>query len=127
MAKKTKNIKFTTYLAIISLLGYLTILLKSAFGTDIQAWVDSSLFLLIGLSLFIGGGYRLIFTYFKNGLTYEEINKIVAVVLGAVSMLIGILTTPLLNIQYVIIDAVKIFISLIAIFVIILQIIGDKK
>ena len=113
-----KDIKFTQYLSVISILGFTTILIQTSTSVDISQWVNSMLFFLIGLSLFVSGGYKLIFSYFKGGLTVGEMNRIVTVVVGVASMFVGILTTPILDINYEVFTGIKIIISIIAIMVI---------
>ena len=121
-----KDLKFTTILGIISILGFTAILVQSASGVDIGPWIDSALFLLIGLALVVSGGYHLIFKYFEDGLDVEEINKIVAVVVGIASIFVGLLTFPLLGINITVFDGIKIIISGIAIMVIALEMILKK-
>lgn len=113
-----KDIRFTTYLGIISVLGFATILVNSLANIDIGPYVDSFLFLLIGFALFIAGGYKLIFSYFKGGLTASEINKIVSVIVGVASMFVGLLTFPPLGINVEVFSGIKVIISGIAILVI---------
>ena len=115
---KLEKIKFTTYLGLISIAGFVAIFLNALAKIDIGGYVDSMLFLLIGLSLFISGGYKLIFSYFKGGLTPAEISKIVSVVVGVASMFVGLLTVPFLGIEAEVFSGIKIIISGIAILVI---------
>jgi len=118
---KLADIKFSTYLSVISILGFVTILIQAMAGVDISMWVESALFFLIGLSLFVSGGMHLIFHYIKGGLTSEEVNKIVAVIVGVSSMFVGILTSPAVGINYDVFDGIKIVISGVAILVIVLD------
>lgn len=122
-----RKIKFNTYLGIISILGYTSILVQSAFSIDISGWVDSLLFVLIGISLFISGGYNLIFNYFKGGLTVNEINKIVAVVVGFASIVTGVLTLPIFGINVDVFDGFKIIISGVAILVILSELLFEQN
>jgi hypothetical protein len=124
---KLKDIKFTVYLGIISILGFLTILLQNAINVDINLWVESLLFIIIGFALFVAGGYHLIFAYFKGGLTTAELNRIVTVVTGFSSMVIGVLSSPPIAIEAMAFKGVKVVIAAIAIFVILLEMIVDLK
>jgi len=94
---------------------------------DISAYVDSMLFLIIGFALFVTGGWRLFFIYFKNGLTINEINKVVTVVVGALSMLVGLFALSLIGWNFEVFSGIKVVIALIAIFVIGLELLGGKK
>ncbi len=124
---KVSNIKFVSYLSIISILGFLTILLKNAFEVDIGLWVESGLFLIIGFALFVAGGYHLIFGYFKGGLSTSEINKIVTVVVGIAAMFVGLLTSPLFGLEVGVFGGIKVIIAAIAILSIGLEMILDLK
>ncbi len=116
-----KDIKFTTYLSIISILGFVAIMVQSALDVNIDGWVNSAMFILIGLSLFISGGYHLVFSYFKGGLTVTEVNRIVTVIVGISSIFVGLMTSPIFKVENPIINGVKLIISGIAVVVILLE------
>lgn len=117
-----KEIKFTTYLGIMSIAGFMAIFLQALAKVDISLYVESMLFLVIGFALFISGGFDLIIGYFKGGLTPSEITKIVSVVVGVASMFVGLLTVPFLGLEIEVFSGIKLIISGIAIFVIGLEI-----
>ena len=121
------KVKFTFYLSIFSILGFATILTQLLTSVDIGVYVDSMLFLLIGFALMVSGGYQLIFSYFKNGLTVSEVNKIVSVVVGAISMFVGVLTIPIIGMNVEVFVGTKIIISIIAILVIIGEMVMPSK
>ena len=121
------KIRFMTYLAAISILGYLGIIVNVSTGLDVYAWVDALLFMIIGVALSISGGIQLLFEYFKNGLTFEEINKIVTVIIGIASFIVGLLSMPIINITFNVVGGVKIIIAVIAIFFIALETLGGGK
>lgn len=122
MAKLINNkLDFGFYLMVISVLGYLAILVSSLFNVDIGPWVDSMLFLLIGSALLISGGVRFFFRYFKNGLTTAEINRIVSIVVGMASVITGILIAPFFSIQAEVLNGVKAVIAVIAILTILAE------
>ena len=116
-----RDIKFSTYLKIISVLGFLTIIAKSALGFDIGLWVEGVLFVLIGLFFAVRGGYHLIFKRFKDGLTNDEVVKISTVVLGFSSIFVGILTAPIVGFTSNLFPGIKTVIAVIAIIVIIFE------
>lgn len=121
-----KRVKFTAWLGIVSIIGFVSILITSLTGFDFGAYADSLLFLIIGFALFLTGGAKF-FYYFKNGLTASEINRIVTVAVGVASMVVGILIAPFIGIFAPVVDAVKIIIAVIAIIVISLEVYGDRK
>jgi len=119
-----KKVKFMTYLAIVSILGFGAILVDSVSGVDISGYVNSLLFIIIGIALVIAGGFTLFFSYFKNGLTTREINKIVTIVVGSASVVTGVLIAPFFDFNIVVIEGFKAIISLIAILTIAVEAFG---
>ena len=117
--------KIHKVLGIISILGFLAIIVNSSIRLDITSWVQSLLFILIGLALLTAGGYTMFFKYFKDGLTFTELNKVVTVSIGLLSCLIGILM--IFEVDLSSFAAVKIIISFIAISVIAYETWGKKK
>jgi hypothetical protein len=120
-----KQFNFKVALGIISILGFTAILLSS-FDVFVQEWVDSLLFITIGFALFVSGGYHLFFDYFKDGLTYNEINKIVSVFLGVASMVLGFLIMPSFNLELEVFRGVKMLVAGIAIFVIAIEMFSKR-
>jgi hypothetical protein len=110
--------RFTQFLATISILGFLSILLINVAGVDIDLQVDALVFVVLGIGLMISGGWRLFFQRFKNGLTRAETNQVVTVVVGFASLLVGILDLPAFMVQFNWMSGVKVIISAIAIIVI---------
>lgn len=88
------NISFQDALAVVSILGFLAILVKSVADVSIAEWVDGLLFIIIGGVLLLAGGFYSIIKYFENGLTNDEITKILTVFVGLISFLVGIFTFP---------------------------------
>lgn len=118
---RRKRLDFGWYLMIISILGYLAIFTSSVFELDIGPYVDASLFLLIGLALMISGGIKFFFKYFKDGLTPSEINRMVTIIIGVTSAIVGIVTIPFFGIEAVVLNGIKAVIAAIAIVTIIAE------
>jgi len=76
-----KNIKFTTFLSIVSIIGFVAILINSVFGTDVNNWADALLFMIIGFALFVIGGAKF-FAYLKDGLTSQEVVRMIYSLIG---------------------------------------------
>jgi len=123
MAKlfKLRSQDFGFYLMVISVLGFTAILVNALTGIDIGPWVDSILFLLIGSALMIAGGIRFFFKYFKEGLTPSELNRIVSIVVGIASAIVGIVTAPFFGIQAEVLNGIKAIIAVIAILTILAE------
>ena len=120
------KIKFTTWMGIISIIGFGVILMNSLTGKDLSLWADSLLFLIIGIALFISGGAKF-FVYFKGGLTNAEINRMASVLVGVASMITGVLIAPFFNYNFEVFAGFKTIISIFAISVIIVEIIQTQK
>ena len=121
MVFKLRNLDFGVYLMIISVLGFTAILVSSLTGIDIGPWVDSLLFLIIGTALMISGGIRFFFKYFQEGLTPAELNRIVSIVVGIASAIVGIMTAPFFGIQAEVLNGIKAIIAVIAILTILAE------
>jgi peptidoglycan/LPS O-acetylase OafA/YrhL len=117
--------KLEKALAIVSVLGFITIFASAVFEVDVSGYIDSLLFIILGIALFFVGAAKF-FVYFKNGLTPTEINRIVTTIVGVASIITGILIAPFFNIQANVLDGIKAIIAAIAIVVIVLEeVIGD--
>jgi len=120
VALKIAKWPFTTWLGVVSIIGFLAILINATTGADLSAIADSLLFIVIGLALFFSGGAKF-FVYFKNGLTPSEINRLVTVAVGVASIITGILIAPFFGFNIVILNGIKIIIAIIAISVIAIE------
>ncbi len=123
---KLEKIKFSIYLMIISILGFLAILVKSLTGTDISPYVEASLFMIIGFALMMSGSIRLFFRYFNNGLTATEVNRISSIVVGFAAFVVGFITAPFFGIEVEVLNGVKAIIALIAIVNIVIEGLAKK-
>ena len=119
--------KFETVLGIISILGFLGIIVKAATSFDIATWIEGAMFFIIGLALMASGGYKLFFKYFEDGLTWNELNKVITIVIGGFSVAIGIFILPIFNLDFEIFNGIKIIIATIAIFVIALDMLISRS
>lgn len=117
--------KLPKVLGIISILGFTSIIVYNSVQVDISNWVNSLLFILIGLALLTTGGYQMLFQYFKDGFTVDEINKTITLIIGALSCVIGVLMIFGINLDNF--SGVKIIVSFIAITVIAYETWGRKK
>lgn len=117
---KLKNISFTRWLSIVSIIGFVSILVGALFNYDFQGWQSGLLFMIIGLALFVQGGSKF-FAYFKNGLTPSEINRMVTVIVGVASFITGVLILPVFGFEILILNGIKAIIAVIAIAVITIE------
>lgn len=90
-----EGISFNDALATVSILGFLAIFVSSISpNIEIGAWIDGILFMIIGAVLAISGGITFVFRYFENGLTNDEITKLLTIIVGVTSFIVGIFTFP---------------------------------
>lgn len=115
---------FISLLAVVSIIGFATILVNAFTGINLGPWADALLFILIGTGLIVIGGVRMLFKYFDNGLETDEISKIFTIAGGLLAIVIGLLSLPLgflepLNVPAF--DGIRGFIALFAIILIAVQ------
>lgn len=125
MANKTNNLfdlNFEDFLAVVSILGFTSIFIDSISQWNAGPWVDGLLFMIIGSALMVSGGIQFVIKYLENGLTNEEITKILTIIVGFISFVVGIFTFPLAAFEPIqavpIVDGIKTVVSALAIVVI---------
>ncbi|NCN52071.1 hypothetical protein GW931_03600 [archaeon] len=119
--KRKVSTKFAGVLALISITGFVEIILKSFFNVSLQQYSSF-------LWLFIMGFGFIIITKPKNlyKKTHEAINentftRLTTFVLGCMAIIVGILSLPQVNIEHPILYATMGVISIISIIFIIIQ------
>lgn len=115
-----EGVSFNDALAVVSILGFLTIFVSSISPTvEIGAWIDGLLFMIIGAVLAIAGGITIVGRYLQNGLTNDEITKMLTILVGITSFIVGIFTFPIQAFEAVqevpIVGGIKTIISALAI------------
>jgi len=121
--KKTESTsrKFIIALSIVSILGFLSIIIKSFFYFDVSNYLETGLLVVLGTGLILETSLKEFKKIKKKGLTSEMLGKVTMVVVGALSIIAGILSLPQLNIQHSSFLAVKGIISILAVIFIIIQ------
>jgi len=122
--KNLAKLQFQDFLAVVSVLGFLTIFVASIYSAlDIGPWVDGLLFIIIGVALMLSGGVQVLFRMLEDGLTNKEITKILTILVGLTSFLVGIFTFPIdafRGLQTVpVVGGIKTIISALAIIIIV--------
>ena len=118
LKKYFKKPMFVYILTAISILSFISIILKYSSGFDLNPLVETLIFLLIGMGLIIQSRIRVVI---KNGIQRDEVLNVVALVVGIAILITGLLGYPLFNIDNPIFNAYKILASSIAILVIALN------
>jgi len=93
--KMKKKIPLTMFLAGISILGFLAIVLEVFAGININPLVRALIFIIIGIGLATIGSILSTIKYLEDGLTDDEVTHIVTSLVGTSSIIVGILTLPI--------------------------------
>lgn len=108
-------------LSIVSIIGFVNIILESLFYINISEYIDTFLLIVLGLGLIFETSIGELKSINKEGLNSEYIGKITMIVVGSLSVIAGVLSLPQINLLNPSFLAVKGIISLLAIVFIILQ------
>ncbi len=110
---------FEKILGIMVIIGFLGIIYEASFGMNVSHFVSSAFFVIMGVALLVVGGFKLFLKYFEGGLTFDEVTKIITILVGAISILLGLLM--LFNFGWNILNGLKIVISFVAVFIIMIE------
>ncbi len=117
--KTSRN--FVIALSLVSIIGFISIILDSLFFIDISGYIDTLWLLALGLGLILETSLRELRAIERKGLNSDYLGKITMIVVGTLAIIAGALSIPQINIQNPSFFAVKGIISLLAIVFIILQ------
>jgi len=117
--KTTKS--FVIALSLVSIIGFLSIVLESLFSVDMTGYIETLWLVVLGFGLILETTIRELKLIKKKGLTPEYLGKITMIVVGSIAIIAGILSLPQINILNASFLAVKGIISILAIIFIILQ------
>jgi len=87
--KRKKSVLFVYFLAAVSILSFLAIMVASFFALDLQDYATSAIFIILGLGLIIVGNVRAVPKMVQNGLTSDETTHILAIFIGILSVATG--------------------------------------
>jgi len=119
--KVKRKFSFPKVLAIISIVGFLEIVLDSMFGIIVREYMGSLWLGIMGLGFMAIVKPRSLFAQAKERLTPTIFSRLTTFVVGAIAILAGILAVPQLGIMNPALLAVKGIISIISIFFIIIE------
>jgi|SRR3989344_3753432 len=112
--------KFVTALAIVSIIGFASIVTQTIFNYDITAYVEVSLMLIIGVGLIIEARIKKLKSL-ERGITSNNITHLTTIVIGVIAILAGIFSIPAIRLENPAFLAIKGIMSVIAIIVITIQ------
>ncbi len=119
--KKEASNWFVIALSLVSIFGFLNILLESLFYFSISNYNEFSWLSILGLSLIFQTSIKELKKIKKKGLTSEYLGKITMIIIGTIAVIAGILSIPIIKIENITFMAIKGIISILAIIFIVLQ------
>lgn len=119
--KKNASRNFVIALSVVSIVGFLSIVLESLFYVDINGYIETFWLIALGLGLILETTIRELRLIKRRGLTSEYLGKITMIVVGTIAIIAGFLSLPQIDVQNASFLAVKGIISILAIIFIILQ------
>ncbi len=108
---------FSSILAIVSIVGFSQLILKSFFDYSLDAYSGFLLLTILGVGFIIQARPRKLFE--EN--TGETVNDITSLVIGSLAIISGVLSLPFVEVNNPVVSAIPGIISLIAIIFIILE------
>jgi len=112
---------FVNVLAIISIIGFLSIVSYTLFNTNLEGYIEALWLIILGLGFIIEARPRQLIIKIRNNLKEESFTAITTLIVGALALIAGTLSMPQINIQQTSFLAVKGIMSIIAIIFIIIQ------
>ena len=125
MEKEIKERKvskaFVNILAILSILGFMSIVSYTIFGKNIEKYIESLWFGILGIGFIIEASPIQLIKRIQNKLGERNFTAITTLIVGLLALIAGILSLPQINIQNPSFLAIKGIMSIIAIVFIIIQ------
>jgi len=125
--KSRASRKFVIALSVVSIIGFVSIVLESFFQFSIVNYIESLWLFALGLGLVLETSIHELKRVKVNGLTSEMLGKVTMVVVGAIAIIAALLSLPQINIQHPVFLAIKGIASILAIIFIIVQTWITKK
>jgi hypothetical protein len=122
VCKETKVSRaFVNILAIISILGFLSIISYSLFGRNIDQYVEAFWLGILGFGFIVESSPVDLMGRLKNKLGERNFTAMTTLIVGLLALIAGVLSLPQINIQNPAFLAVKGVMSIIAVVFIIIQ------
>ena len=124
MIKKEKrkvSTHFAAILALISIFGFLNIVLESFLDISISNYFDSMLLLMVGIGFLMAAKPRDLYENVKKQFTETSLSRLTTLVIGIIAIVSAILTLPQIDVAHDSLAMVKSIIAIIAIIFIFLQ------
>lgn len=119
--KRSKVSKsFVTILAIVSILGFISIISETLFNFDMRLYIESLWMAIVGIGLVLEARIRRLRTL-RYGLNPANFTTLITLTIGGIAILTGVLSAPYFGFQNPSFFAIKGILSVIAIVVIFIQ------
>jgi len=125
--KSRASRKFIIALSVVSIIGFVSIVLKSFFEFSIENYIESLWLLALGFGLILETSISELRRIKTAGLTSDMLGKVTMIVVGSFAIIAAMLSIPQINIQNATFLAIKGIISILAIIFIIIQTWITKK
>jgi cation transport ATPase len=119
--KPKVSTKFSSVLAIISIIGFLEIILKSFFSLSISDYSSFFFLMTMGIGLLVITRPKKMFKKAKKDFNETSFTMLTTFVLGCMTIIAAILSFPLINLEHPILSATLGIISVISIIFIVFQ------
>jgi len=119
--KKKVSTKFVGVLALISIIGFLEIIIFSFFEFDLRDYSSFFWLIIMGMGFLIIARPRIFYKKAKESFTELSFYRLTTLVVGTLAMIAGFLSLPQFGLTHPIFLAIKGVISIIAIIFIIFQ------
>jgi hypothetical protein len=112
---------FVTILAILSILGFISIISYTLFGKNIEGYVEALWLGILGFGFIVESNPPALIGRIRNKLGERNFTAMTTLIVGLLALIAGVLSLPQINIQNPVFLAVKGVMSIIAIVFIIIQ------
>ena len=112
---------FVYILAIVSIIGFLGIIVDSILEINIDAYVSFLWLIVMGIGFIMISKPRELYEGTKTGFDETKVSKLTAFIIGILAIIAGVLSIPQINIQHSVFLAIKGVVSIISIIFIVIQ------
>lgn len=111
---------FVFVLAIVSIIGFASIVSETLFDSDMRGYADAFIIIILGSGLVSEIQLKTLASV-KKGLTQSNFSTIITFVIGIIAILTGILSLPVIGVSFAGFAAIRGILSVLAIVIIIIQ------
>jgi len=113
--------RFIAILSIVSIIGFSGVVTDTLFNININHYIEALWMLIIGFGLLIEVKFKSLKSIYNQGLTRNNFNNIITIIIGFFAVFAGLFSFPQLRIESPSFLAIKGILSIIAISIIVIQ------